>query len=293
MVPNPLPASIAVPVSSPITLTLTLTVSVSPSLALAFALSFALLLPLSFLFTLFFPLRLSFSSLDFALLLLGALFSLGDFSALANDFFFHGLQVGILLVTLSPSRTDLDRVLLICLCAVDAFFFRSLFANLCLSKFANLLFNCADVDQTFEEGFSFSVDASPVQRTVDKGDSFAAVECQQLRWISFDFLLGDLKHRLRDLLSLITRLERFPDLFARRVIASLLLKGVGKSIDGCASRRSEGQFGRFELAGMGDGRSIGHLYVAFCMLVAHSRCDVRDSCCHRGRCQCGNLPSRT
>lgn len=201
MVPNPLPASLAVPVS----VAIPFSVSVPPSFALALALSFALLLPFSFLFPLFFSLRLSCGSLGFSLLLLGALFPLGDFSALTGDFFFHGLQVGILLVTLGPPRTDLGGVLLVCLCAMDAFFFRRIFANLGLSKFADLLFDCADVNEAFEECFGLSVDARPVQRSVDQGDSFAAVEGQQLGWVSFDFLLGHFKHRFCYLLSLILR----------------------------------------------------------------------------------------
>lgn len=207
MVPNLLPASVAVPVPVFTTVTITVSVSVPPSFtltfALTFALSFALFLPLALFFALFFSFRLSCSSLGFAFFLFGALFPLGDFSALTGDFFFHCLQVGIFLVTFGPSPTDLGGVLLICLCTVGVFFFCSFFANLCLSKFADLLFNCADVDETFEEGFSFSVDTSPVQRSVDKSDSFAAVEGQQLSWVSFDFLLGDFKHRLCDLLPLI------------------------------------------------------------------------------------------
>lgn len=84
-----------------------------------------------------------------------------------------------------------------------ALFFRRIFANLGLSKFADLLFDCADVDEAFEEGFGFSVDARSVQRTVNEGDSFAAVECQQLGRVPFDLLLGDFEHRLCNLLPLI------------------------------------------------------------------------------------------
>lgn len=205
MVPNPLPASIAVPVSIAIPVSVSVSVSVPPPFTLALALSFALFLPLSFFLPLFFPLRLSCSSLGFPLFLFGAFFSLGDFSALTGDFFFHGLQVGILLVALGPSRTDIGSVLLVCLCAVDTFFFCRIFANLGLSKFADLLFDCADVDEAFEEGFSLSVDTRSIQGTVDEGNSFAAVECQQLGRVSFDFLLGDFEHRLRDLFPLILR----------------------------------------------------------------------------------------
>lgn len=132
MVPYPLPASITVPVSVPVPITVAVSVSVPSSFTFAFALSFALLLPLSFFLTLFFSLCLSCSSLGLTLFLFCALFPLGDFSALTGDFFFHGLQVGILLVTLGPSGADLGGVLLICLRAVDAFFFCSFFANLCL-----------------------------------------------------------------------------------------------------------------------------------------------------------------
>lgn len=176
MVPNPLPASIAVPVS--VAIPFSVSVSVPPPFTLALALSLALLLPFPLFFPLFFSLRLSRSSLSFSLLLLGALFPLGDFSALTGDFFFHGLQVGVLLVTLGPSRTNISSVLLVCLCAMDAFFFRRILANFSLSKFADLLFDGADINEAFEECFSLSVDARPVQRSVDQGDSFAAVEGQ-------------------------------------------------------------------------------------------------------------------
>lgn len=215
MVPNPLPAPVAAPVSIsvsvsftvpitvPITVAVSVSVSVPHSFTFPFALSFALLLPLPFFLTLLFSLRLPCSSLGLALLLFGAFLPLGDFSALTGDFFLHGLQVGIFLVTLGPSRTNLGSVLLICLCAVYTFLFCGVLTNFCLSKFADLLFNCADVNETFEEGLGFSVDTSPVQRSVDKGDSFAAVECQQLSRVPLDFLLGDLKHRLCDLLPLI------------------------------------------------------------------------------------------
>lgn len=133
MVPDPLSASIAFPVPVPLPVTVAVSVSVPCSFAFAFALSLALLLPLSFFLALFFSFRLSCSSLGFALFLFGALFPLGNFSALTGDFFLHGLQIGILLVTLGPSGADLGGVLLICLCAVDAFFFCSFFANLCFS----------------------------------------------------------------------------------------------------------------------------------------------------------------
>lgn len=172
MVPNPLPASVAISIS------ITVSVAVSPPFALAFTLAFALLLPLSFFLTLFFSLRLSCSSLGLSLLLFGALFPLGDFSALTCDFFFHGLQIGIFLVTFGPSGTDFGSVVLICLCTVDAFFFRSLFTDLNLSKFADLLLDGADVDEAFEEGLSLSVDARPVESSIDEGDSFTAVERQ-------------------------------------------------------------------------------------------------------------------
>jgi hypothetical protein len=173
------------------------------ALALALSLSFSLFLPLSFLFALLFSLRVSRSSLGFSLLLFCALFPLGNFSALTGNFFLHGLQVGIFLVTLGPSRTDFGSVLLICLCAVDAFFFCSFFADLCFSKFADLLLNCADVNETFEESLSLSVDTRSVQGPVDEGHGFTAVECQKLGWVSLDFLLGNLKHRLCDLLPLV------------------------------------------------------------------------------------------
>lgn len=316
MVPNPLPAPNAVPISLAIPVSVSVSVSVPPSFTLALALSFALLLPLSFFLPFFFSLRLSCSSLGLSLLLFGALLPLGDFSALTGDFFLHGLQVGILLVALGTSRTDIGSVFLVCLCAMDTFFFCRILANLGLSKFADLLFDCADVDETFEEGFSLPVDTRSIQRTVDESNSFSAVECQQLGRVSFDFLLGDFEHRLRNLLTLIlprvvelatalswrmigvlfstyTGLERIPDLFARRIIASLLLEGVGKSIDGCPSRRGKGQLGRLEPSGMSDGRSIGHLRIAFSMLVASRRCEVGDCCCHRGGCQFGSLRSGT
>lgn len=142
-----------------------------------------------------------------------------------------------------------------------AFFFCRIIADLSLSKFAYLLFDCADVDEAFEESFSLSVDAGSVQCTVDEGDSFAAVECQQLGRVSFDFLLGDFEYCLCYLLPLIlqrifesatipsskvnrvlfstyTSLKRIPDLFARRIVASLFLKGVSEAINGCTSRRS-------------------------------------------------------
>lgn len=144
-----------------------------------------------------------------------------------------------------------------------ALFFCRIIADLSLSKFADLLFDCADVDEAFEESFSFPVDSGSVQCTVDEGDSFAAVECQQLGRVSFDFLLGDFEYCLCYLLPLIlqricesaivpssrvnrvlfstyTSLERIPDLLARRIIASLFLEGMGESINGCPSRRSEG-----------------------------------------------------
>lgn len=207
MVPNPLPASIAVPVSIPVSVSVTVAVSVAvtvpPSFTFSFALSFALLLPLPLFLALFFSLRLPCSSFSLALLLFGALLPLGDFSALTGDFFLHGLQVGIFLVTLGSSRTDLGSILLVRLCAVYSFFFCGLLANLCLSKLANLLFNRADVNETFEEGLGFSVDTGPVQRSVNKSYSFAAVECQELSRVAFDFLLGDLEHRLCDLPPLI------------------------------------------------------------------------------------------
>lgn len=203
MVPNPLPAPIAVPIS--IAVPVSISVSVPPSFTLALALSFALLLPLSFFLPLFFSLRLSCSSLGLSLLLFGALLPLGDFSALTGDFFLHGLQVGILLVALGTSRTDIGSVLLVCLCAVDTFFFCRILANLGLSKFADLSFDCANVNETFEEGFSLPVDTRSVQRTVDESNSFSAVECQQLGRVSFDLLLGDFEHRLRNLLTLILR----------------------------------------------------------------------------------------
>lgn len=148
------PVAISVSVSVPPSFTLPLT------LPLTFA--FALLLPLPFFLPLLFSLRLSCSSLGLSLLLFGALFPLGNFSALTGDFLFHGLQVGIFLVTLGPSRTDLSSVLLVCLCAMYAFFFRRVLANFSLSKFTDLLLDCADVNEAFEEGFSLPVDARPV-----------------------------------------------------------------------------------------------------------------------------------
>lgn len=84
-----------------------------------------------------------------------------------------------------------------------AFFFRRIIADLSLSKLADLLFDCADIDEAFEESFSLSVDTGSVQCTVDEGDSFAAVECQQLGRVSFDFLLGDFEYCLCYLLPLI------------------------------------------------------------------------------------------
>lgn len=88
---------------------------------------------------------------------------------------------------------------------MDTFFFSRIFANLGLSKFTDLLFDCADVNEAFEERLGLPVDSRTVQSSVDQGDSFAAVEGQQLGWVSFDFLLGDFKHRLCDLLPLILR----------------------------------------------------------------------------------------
>lgn len=139
--------AVSVPVAISVPFAISVPVPVPPSFTLALAL--ALLLPLPFFLPLLFSLRLSCSSLGFSLLLLGALFPLGNFSALTGDFFFHGLQVGILLVTLGPSRTDLSSVLLVCLCAMDAFFFSRILANLSLSKFTDLLLDCADVNEAF------------------------------------------------------------------------------------------------------------------------------------------------
>lgn len=149
-------------VSVPIAISVPVSVPPSFTLPLPLTFAFALLLPLPFFLPLLFSLRLSCSSLGFSLLLLGALFPLGNFSALTGDFFFHGLQIGILLVTLGPPRTDLGSVLLVCLCAMDAFFFRRILANFSLSKFTDLLLDCANVNEAFKEGFSLSVDARPV-----------------------------------------------------------------------------------------------------------------------------------
>ena len=205
MVSNPLPASVAISVSVAVSVAVSspFTFAFAFALAFALALALALLLPLSFFLSLFFSLRLSCSSLGLPLLLFGAFFPLGDFSALTCDFFFHSLQIGVFLVTLGPSGTDLGSVVLVCLCAVDTFFLRGIFTDLSLSKFANLLFDGADVDKAFEKGLSLSVDARSVESSVNKGDSFTAVERQQLSWVSLDFLLGDFEDSFCDLPPLI------------------------------------------------------------------------------------------
>lgn len=170
MVTNPLSASVTISFSVP--------VSVSPSFAFTLALPFTLFLPLSFLLPLFFPLRFACSSLSLSLLLLGAFFPLSDFPALTGDFLFHGLQISILLIALSPSGANFGSIFFICLCALDPLFLGHIFTDLNLSKLADLLFDCANVDQAFKEGLGFSVDTRAVKRAVDKGDGFAAVERQ-------------------------------------------------------------------------------------------------------------------
>lgn len=75
-------------------------------------------------------------------------------------------------------------------------------ADLRCPQFADLVLNGSNVDEVLENGLGVLVNVCSVQRTVDEGDGFPAVECQELSGVSFDFCFGDLEDELVNLISM-------------------------------------------------------------------------------------------
>lgn len=145
---------------------------------------------------------LSRRSLCLALLELGPLLSFGDLSLLAGNQFLHGLEFGPLLVALSTLCGDLDSILHIGTRSLGALSLGSLCANLCSAQLADLIFDWPDVDEVLEYGFRILIDTRAVEGAIDKSDSLATVQCEELYGIALDFGFSDLEYGPLDLVAM-------------------------------------------------------------------------------------------
>jgi hypothetical protein len=57
----------------------------------------------------------------------------------------------------------------------------------------------ATIDQRADDVLCFLVDATAIERTVNKRCGFPTLECQKLCWVALDFLLGDFEDGFGDL----------------------------------------------------------------------------------------------
>jgi len=94
---------------------------------------------------------------------------------------------------LRASGGSVGRVLFVSLRASHLLLGGGFLANFCASQFANVRLDCAGIDQTFDDRLRTLIHAAAVEGAVDKRRGLATIQCEKLRAVALDFLLGDLQ----------------------------------------------------------------------------------------------------
>ena len=190
------PEAVAVAVSIPITVPVSIPVATPITVLLLFALPVSLLLPFPFLCSFLlapFPSFLSFLLPPFVFLpfLFPPFFPCGPLRfppllvLLSPDL---ALELPLLLLntlefrpnalSLGPAGGGFSGVFQICLSTANTFLLGALVANFCAAQFADVSLDGVAVDQGADDFLCLLIHASAIQRAIDEGRGFTALEGQ-------------------------------------------------------------------------------------------------------------------